>query len=404
VTTGGGTAIGGAGRRGGAVVVVVRIAERGGAFVRGAALGRALEHAASTSNPVTDHERQPTHHRRRRCRFGSRSGLRNVTDGSNLRGVSDDAPLRDPALIAAFEGWNDAANASSDALRFLLRAFDAEEVRELDTQEYFDFQAARPHVEINQGVVRTLRWPSTRLYTARVAGGARDLVLALGIEPNLHWPQFCHEIVGTARSFGATFAVTMGALLGDAPHTRDTPITGTASDPATARGLGLQRSRYEGPTGIVGVLSDACRREGLPCASLWAPVPHYVSSPPNPKATLALLERLAELLELPLELRNMRVAANGWVEQVNSVMETDGDLVAYVHQLEARYDNPESVDDDDDVSDDDLFAALDDVIGDDEDDEDDDDDALDEEDLPSGETLAAEFERFLRNQGDNPSA
>ncbi len=315
--------------------------------------------------------------------------------------MSDEAPLRDPALVAAFEGWNDAANAASDALRFLLRAFDAEEVRELDAQEYFDFQAARPHVEISNGVLRTLRWPSTRLYTARVNGGPRDLVLALGIEPNLHWPQFCHEIVGTARSFGASFAVTLGALLGDTPHTRDTPITGTGSDPLTARRLGLQRSRYQGPTGIVGVLSDACRREALPCASLWAPVPHYVSSPPNPKATLALLERLAVLLELPLDLRNLRVAANGWVEQVNSVMETDGDLVAYVHQLEARHDDPSATDDDDDVDDDDLFAALDDVVDTDEDDEDDDEeDIFDEDDLPSGDALAAEFERYLRRHRD----
>ncbi len=324
----------------------------------------------------------------------------------------DEIPLRNPALIAAFEGWNDAGNAASDALRFLLRAFDATEIRELDPQDYFDFQAARPHVEINNGVVRTLRWPSTRMYTARVPGAARDLVLALGIEPNLHWPQFCREIVGTARAHGATFTVTLGALLGDAPHTRDTPITGTASDPATARALGLQRSRYEGPTGIVGVLSDVCRRDGLACASLWAPVPHYVSSPPNPKATLALLERLAAILELPLELRNMRVASAGWEEQVNSVMETDGDLVAYVHQLEARYDNPDDGgieiddEDDDEVSDEDLFAALDDVVArdddSDDDDEDDDDDALDEEALPSGDALAAEFERYLRSQrGDS---
>ena len=315
--------------------------------------------------------------------------------------MSDEAPLRDPALVAAFEGWNDAANAASDALRFLLRAFDAQEVRELDPQEYFDFQAARPHVEIRDGVVRTLRWPSTRLYTARVNSGPRDLVLALGIEPNLHWPQFCHEIVGTARSYGASFAVTLGALLGDTPHTRAMPITGTASDPATAQRLGLQRSRYQGPTGIVGVLSDACRRDDLPCASLWAPVPHYVSSPPNPKATLALLERLAVLLDLPLDLRNMMVAANGWVEQVNSVMETDGDLVAYVHQLEARFDDPTVADDDEDVSDDDLFAALDDVVdADEDDDEDDDDDVFDEDELPSGDALAAEFERFLRRQGE----
>jgi proteasome assembly chaperone (PAC2) family protein len=318
-------------------------------------------------------------------------------------------------LIAAFEGWNDAANAATDALRFLLRALDAAEVRELDAESYFDFQAARPQVEIVNGVVREIRWPATKLYRARA--GTRDVVLVLGVEPNLHWPAFCREILEAARGAGATVAVTLGALLGDTPHTRPIAITGTASDPRSAARLHLQRSRYEGPTGIVGVLSDVARHEGFTSVSLWAPVPHYVASPPNPKATLALLERLSALLDIPLDLRALSLAARTWEQQVDAVADDDEELSRYVRSLESRHDAGEDdvdlVDppDDDDQPidfDDDLDEWADDEWDDDEpEDEDDDDpeededdDAFDEEDLPSGETLAAEFERYLRRRDE----
>ena len=334
-------------------------------------------------------------------------------------------PLRNPVLIAAFEGWNDAANAASDAVRFLARSFNAEEAHELEPQDYSDFQAARPHVEINNGVVKSIHWPSTTISLAAVPAGDRDLILVQGIEPNLRWQQFCNEILAFCDVHECRTLITFGALLGDAPHTRDLPITGTASDPATIGRLGLQRSTYQGPTGIIGVLSDAARTAGLVAVSLWVPVPHYVSSAPSPKATLALLERCASVVTLPIDLRNLGIAARGWQSHVDSMVETDGDLTEYVHQLEARYDSSESASDhfdvaevDDDMS---LEADLDDfeayaLFGDDsddfdendfeeEDDEDDEDDVFDEDQLPSGESLAQDFERYLREHGggDTPS-
>lgn len=340
-------------------------------------------------------------------------------------------PLRDPILVAAFEGWNDAANAASDAMRFLLRTFMATEAHELEPQEYSDFQAARPHVEINNGVVKSLRWPSTKISIATVFGSGRDLILVHGIEPNLRWQQFCDEILAFAEVHDTRTVVTLGALLGDAPHTRDFPITGTASDPALVERLGLQRSSYQGPTGIIGVMSSAARVAELESISLWVPVPHYVSSAPSPKATYALLERFSTLLEVPLDLRNLGVASRGWQTHVDSMVETDGDLTAYVHELESRYDNDDAASEletgfgdlDEDLS---IEADLDDfeayTIFDDsddndfddfdeeEDEEEDDDDIFDEDNLPTGESLAQDFERYLRDQqgpdqptpGDSP--
>jgi predicted ATP-grasp superfamily ATP-dependent carboligase len=326
-----------------------------------------------------------------------------------------------PLLIAAFEGWNDAANAASDALRFLIRSLSAQEVHALDFEQYFDFQAARPQVEIVDGVVRNIGWPATRVYRAEIAG--RALVLALGVEPNLHWPAFCAEILRVATEQGVTTAVTLGALLGDTPHTRPIAITGTASDPRAAARLGLQRSRYEGPTGIVGVLADQARRTGLVSVSLWAPVPHYVATPPNPKATLALLERLGALVDVEFDLRNLGVAARAWQEQVDSVALEDEELIDYVHSLEARYDSgiadeidvvaeedADVITFDDDLDDWDEGEWDSDEDWDEDDDEEDDDDepapgatpptgaGLAEGDLPTGDALAADFERYLRDQ------
>ena len=344
----------------------------------------------------------------------------NASDASDATDRSDE--LRNPIVVAAFEGWNDAADAATDALRFLVRSLHAKEVFELDAQDYSDFQSARPHVTLSNGVVTGIQWRTTTISVARIATAQRDLILVVGIEPNLKWRQFCDEILSYAEIHGATTVVTLGALLGDAPHTRSLPVTGTASDPGTITKLGLQRSRYVGPTGIVGVLADAARRCGFETISLWVPVPHYTANAPSPKATLTLLQRLVTLFDLPIELSNLAVAARGWELSVDAMVETDGDLTAYIHQLETRFDSDDELADDaididhdidvlfdggyfDEV--DGFFSAEDDndehAEGDD-DDEDDDDDLFDEDDLPNGDSLAQDFERYLRDQrpDDNP--
>ena len=297
---------------------------------------------------------------------------------------SSRVPLERPVLVAAFEGWNDAANAASDAVRFLAHTANAVELATLDAQEWLDFQAARPVVTITDGVVQTTTWPSIRFFASptAVSSVGRDLVLLLGPEPNLRWPAFCDEVVAVARELGCELAVTLGALLADVPHTRAIPVTGTASDPKSVAELGLSRSHYEGPTGIVGVLSHAFRRAGIASASLWASVPHYVATPPNPRATHALLERLATLLDVTLPLRSLEIAGAAWVHQVDGVAAGDDDISRYVREIEARHDEAlETAGDDDDIG-----IEL---------------DELREEDLPSGESLAADFERFLRDQRDD---
>ena len=213
--------------------------------------------------------------------------------------------LRRPVLVAAFRGWNDGAQGASLAASFLAQSWDARRFADIDPEEFFDFQATRPHVVLEEGLTRRINWPETAFYHASVPGTERDAVLALGIEPNLRWRTFAEEIVGLAGELGIELVVTLGALLADVPHTRPAPVTGSASDPKLVEELGLAASRYEGPTGIVGVLHDACRRAGVPSASLWAAVPHYASLAASPKAALALCERLAGLLGADLELADL---------------------------------------------------------------------------------------------------
>jgi proteasome assembly chaperone (PAC2) family protein len=303
--------------------------------------------------------------------------------------------LRRPALIAAFSGWNDAGDAATDAVRWLARASNAREFASLDPEEYVDFQAARPTVELVDGVVRNVEWPTLTFSVGRGPGGNRDLVLMLGVEPNLRWRTFCDDVISVARTTGCEIIVTAGALLGDVPHSRPVHCTGSATDEVLAARLGMQRSKYEGPTGIVGVLHDAVRRAGFASASVWAPVPHYVATPPSPKATRALLDRLAELLDLDLDLTDLDIASSAWERSVNEVVAGDADVSAYVERLEARYDSgerptylDEGDDEDDDEDDDDVLV------------DEDDEDWFDEDELPSGDTLAADFERYLREQGD----
>jgi proteasome assembly chaperone (PAC2) family protein len=269
--------------------------------------------------------------------------------------------LRRPVLVAAFRGWNDGAQGASLATSFLAQSWEARRFADIDPEEFFDFQATRPHVALEEGLTRRIDWPDTAFYHGEIPGVERDAVLALGIEPNLRWRTFYEEIVELAQELGVELVVTLGALLADVPHTRPAPVTGSASDPKLVEELGLASSRYEGPTGIVGVVHDACRRAALPSASLWAAVPHYASLAASPKAALALCTRLADLLGTKFELGDLERASAAYEAQVSEAVAADEETEAYVRQLEERRD------------------------------------ALGEElDVPSGETLAAELTRFLR--------
>jgi proteasome assembly chaperone (PAC2) family protein len=264
-------------------------------------------------------------------------------------------------LVAAFRGWNDGAQGASLAASFLAQAWEARRFADIDPEEFFDFQATRPHVALEEGLTRRIDWPETAFYHASIPGLERDAVLALGIEPNLRWRTFSEEVVELAQDLEVELVVTLGALLADVPHTRPAPVTGSASDPKLVEELGLASSRYEGPTGIVGVVHDACRRAELPSASLWAAVPHYASLAASPKAALALCLRLADLLGTEFDLADLEQASAAYEAQVSEAVASDEETEAYVQQLEERRD------------------------------------ALGEElDMPSGETLAAELTRFLR--------
>jgi hypothetical protein len=271
--------------------------------------------------------------------------------------------LRHPVLIAAFEGWNDAGDGASLAVGYLSEAWSARRFATVDPEEFYDFTASRPHVRVGEDGVRQLDWPSTELWAAALPESGRDVILLRGVEPQLKWRTYCAALVGVARAVGAELVVTLGALLADVPHTRPVRVSGMAHDPKLAERLGLRRSTYEGPTGIVGVLHDACSRAGLPCASLWATVPHYVSQVPSPKAALALVERSAELVGTRVDPVELRAAARAYVDQVSERVADDEEAAAYVAQLEAADDKEQ-----------DTGSAL-----------------------PSGETLAAEVERFLRD-------
>jgi predicted ATP-grasp superfamily ATP-dependent carboligase len=270
--------------------------------------------------------------------------------------------LERPTLIAAFRGWNDGGQGASLAAGYLAKLWGAERFAEVDPENFFDFQATRPHVTLEEGVTRRIDWPATVFYHGRPPGLDHDVVLLLGIEPNLRWRTFTDIVVGFAKELDIELVVTLGALLADVPHTRPCPVTGTASDEQLVDRLGLSASRYEGPTGVVGVLHDACRGVDLPSVSLWAAVPHYVSLTPSPRAALALCERLGDLLGTSIETEELEEASAAYVDQVSEAVSSDPDTATYVEELEARADE------------------------------------ILEEDVPSGEALAAELTRFLRNR------
>ncbi len=275
--------------------------------------------------------------------------------------LADVPQLTDPVLVAAFEGWNDAGDAASGAVRHLLEVWDAVKVGALDPEDYHDFQVTRPDVRIDEHGARRVVWHTTEVYVARPTGSSRDLVLVSGVEPSFRWRSFCAELLDVAERLGVSTVVTLGALLADVPHSRPTPVSGTSSDAALAARLALEPSRYEGPTGIVGVLTDAAQQVGMPAVSFWAAVPHYVAQPPAPKATVALLARIEDLLDVPVPLRQLPEDARAWEHGVNDLAANDTEIADYVRELEQ---------------------------------------ARDETDLPeaSGDSIAREFERYLRRR------
>src|SRR5687767_2408498 len=252
--------------------------------------------------------------------------------------------LRSPTLVAAFQGWNDAASAATTALEAAAVSLDSEVVARIDPEEFFDFQDNRPTIRLTAGQTRRIEWPQNTLISAEVPTAANDLLLFSGTEPSLRWRTFTDLIVGAARDIGVEMVVTLGALIADVAHTRPVPITGLASDPELAERLGMDRSNYEGPTGIVGVLHDACRRHGITSASLWAAVPHYVAAVPNPKAALALLRRLEALTGIAIDASELEEETASYEEQVGRAVAANPEIEELVGRIEAEQSEEEAPD------------------------------------------------------------
>jgi predicted ATP-grasp superfamily ATP-dependent carboligase len=278
--------------------------------------------------------------------------------------------LRAPAMVCAFKGWNDAGDAASSAVAFLASALGARRFACLDSEEFYDFQANRPCIRLGKHDQRELTWPTVEIFEAQAPRAPRDLVLVQGFEPSLRWRAFTANIVDLAEALGVQLVVTLGALLGDVPHTRPVAMTGHASDGGLMERLGIQPSSYEGPTGIVGVLHAACAETGLPSASLWAAVPHYIAAASNPKAALALLRRIERLIGVSVDLSELEASAVDYERQVGLAVQSDPDIQAFVERLEQ--------------------AADSDVDG-------------SPGEVPSGDILAREFQRFLRQRGREES-
>ena len=271
--------------------------------------------------------------------------------------------LTSPVIIAAFEGWNDVGEAASGVINHLSLAWQAAPVGAIDPEDYYDFQVTRPVTEVAEGRTERLVWPTTRLLAAKQEATDRDLLLLRGIEPNMRWRGFCSELVTAFSALKIELVVLLGALLADSPHTRPVPVATAASDPALAADLRADPVDYKGPTGIVGVLQHACADAGIPAVSLWASVPHYVAQPPSPKATLALIRGVEDVLDLSLPLADLPQEARAWERGVDELAEQDTEVADYVRTLE---------------------------------------EAKDATDLPeaSGDAIAREFERYLRRRRD----
>jgi proteasome assembly chaperone (PAC2) family protein len=293
--------------------------------------------------------------------------------------------LRRPMLIAAFTGWNDAGDAASNSVRHLVEAWQAQPLAEIDPEEFTDFATVRPHVRLNPDRSRHIVWPTVGLWSASTPGG--DVILVLGPEPALRWRLFTEQLIEVGQKFDVSMVLTLGALLADVPHSRPVQLIGTATDQDIIDRFDLQRSRYEGPTGIVGVLHDACSHADLPSASLWAAVPAYASQVPSPKAALALVERACEILGSPGPVARLQQEANDYDTRVTAFVADDSDLIGYVARLESMSDDGTLDDPDDyefDEDDDDTVGGE---LG------------PDAEGELNSDELMAELERFLRDQG-----
>ena len=278
---------------------------------------------------------------------------------------ADVPQLRSPVLVCAFRGWNDAAGAASAALGAVADSFDAEQIAEVDPEEYFDFQATRPTIVLSEGQTRSIEWPRNDLIAIRIPGADRDLVLFDGTEPNLRWRTFSEAVATAADAFGVELVITLGALIAEVSHTLPVPITGLASSPELVDELDLERSNYEGPTGIVGVVHDCCRQIGITSASLWAAVPHYVAAVPNPKAALALLRRLEGLTGIAVEAAELEEETADYEEQIGRAVAANPEIAELVERIEAE-----------------QVEQLGEESG----------------ELPSADTIAREFQQFLQQR------
>ena len=274
--------------------------------------------------------------------------------------------LQNTVVVAAFEGWNDAGDAASDAVAHLADIWQALPIVEIDDEAYYDYQVNRPVIRQVDGVTRELEWPAMRISHCRPPGSDRDVVLMYGVEPNMRWRTFCDELLGIVDKLNVDTVVILGALLADTPHTRPVPVTGAAYSPESARLFGLEETRYEGPTGIAGVFQYACVAAGIPAVTFWAAVPHYVSQPPNPKATVALLRRVEDVLDIEVPLAELPALAETWEREITEMTAEDEDLADYVQSLEQHGDAELDVND--------ALGQID------------------------GDALAAEFERYLRRR------
>jgi proteasome assembly chaperone (PAC2) family protein len=279
--------------------------------------------------------------------------------------------LREPIMIMAFSGWNDAAEAASGAVEHLLSGWRdknddvlPELIAEVESEDYYDFQVNRPVVSIDDSEIRSITWPSTQVFGMAIPSMTRDLVIVTGVEPSMKWKSFTSDLLDLADDLEVSLIVSLGSLLADTPHTRPITVTGTGAHPTIANRLGVSVSKYEGPTGILGIIQDGCMRRGIDAISLWAAVPHYAANAPSPKATLALINTLEEFLNIKIPLSDLPDRADSWEREVNDLASDDSEIADYVKALEESKDAAE---------------------------------------LPevSGDTIAKEFERYLRRQQED---